>query len=263
MSSFQLTGKQIIITGASRGIGAELVRVAALQGAKSIVVGYASNSKAADDLIEKLKSNPLTNKTNFYPIKGNLVDQKSCNQFIKDSIEKLEGGKVDGLICSAGMMKMIDLAQTTDENLDEHFDVNVKGTLFTIQAALPFINNDGRIIVFSTSLNATTLGVTPGYLQYCMSKAAIEQMVKVLQRDPSIGGPDRRIGINTVSPGATGTKLFLHGKSEEIIRRIGSSTPEGRIGNPDEVAEAIIFLATPASRWIRGQTIRINGAQTL
>lgn len=88
-------------------------------------------------------------------------------------------------------------------------------------------------------------------------------MVRVLQRDPSIGGPARRIGINCVAPGATATELFLQGKSDELVKRIGSLMPEGRIGQPDEVAEAAVFLLTPAARWMRGQLFRINGAQTL
>ncbi|KAH0445399.1 hypothetical protein IEQ34_025512 [Dendrobium chrysotoxum] len=160
-------------------------------------------------------------------------------------------------------MDMIPLANSTDANLSHHFNVNVSGTLFTIQAALPHILNDGRIIAFSTSVLASPQALQPGYLQYTMCKAAVEQMVKVLQRDPSIGGPDRRIAINCIAPGATATELFMKGKSEEMVKRIGSLTPEGRIGQPDEVAEAVTFLLTPASRWIRGQLIRVNGAQTL
>lgn len=145
-----------------------------------------------------------------------------------------------------------------------HFpDTNVKGTLFTIQAALPHIVNDGRIVTFSTSVTVSPQALGPGYLQYTMCKAAIEQMVRVLQRDPTVGGPDRRIGINCVAPGATATDLFLNGKSDELIKKIGSLMPEGRIGQPDEVAQAVLFLLTPASNWVKGQLLRINGAQTL
>lgn len=113
-----------------------------------------------------------------------------------------------------------------------------------------------------------------------MAKAAVEQMVKTLQRDPSIGGPDRRIGINAVAPGATGTDLFYHGKSDEVLKRIASIMPSNRIGKPEEVctysvnsliaymffekiAQPTIFLLTPASSWIQGQILRVNGAQTL
>lgn len=263
MSSFALQGKQIIVTGGSRGIGAEIVRVAAMQGAETIVIGYASNSKAANDLISKLEKDVSTNKTKFYAVQGDLTNQKSCSTFVKNATQSFKDGKFDGLVCCSGVMDMIPLAASTDENLAHHFNVNVSGTLFTIQSALPHINNDGRIIAFSTSVINSPQALQPGYLQYTMCKAAVEQMVKVLQRDPSIGGPERRIAINCVAPGATATELFLKGKSDEIIKRIGSLTPEGRIGQPDEVAEAITFLLTPASRWVRGQLVRINGAQTL
>lgn len=116
-----------------------------------------------------------------------------------------------------------------------YVDTNVKGTLFAIKAALPYIANGGRIVCFSTSVLATPQALGPGYVQYAMAKAAVEQMVKTLQRDPSIGGPDRRIGINAVAPGATGTDLFYHGKSEEVLKRIASIMPSNRIGKPEEV----------------------------
>lgn len=193
MSSFSLSGKQILITGGSRGIGAEIVRVAALQGAETIVIGYASNSKAANDLISTLQNDPSTSKTTFHAVQGDLTNQKACQTFVKSATDKFKEGKFDGLVCCSGVMDMINLADSTDENLAHHFNVNVSGTLFTIQAALPHIVNDGRIIAFSTSVLASPQALQPGYLQYTMCKAAIEQMVKVLQRDPTIGGPERRI----------------------------------------------------------------------
>lgn len=107
------------------------------------------------------------------------------------------------------------------------------------------------------------MAITPGYLQYATTKGAVEQMVRVLARDPSIAGPDRRITVNAISPGATGTDLFLNGKSPEIIARISGLMPQNRIGKPEEIADATISLLMPAARWIHGQTIRVNGAQSL
>jgi 3-oxoacyl-[acyl-carrier protein] reductase len=108
--------------------------------------------------------------------------------------------------------------------------------LFTVQALLPNLANDGQIVLFSTSLTTHPMAIQPGYLQYIMSKGAIEQMVRGLARDPSIGGPDRRITVNAIAPGATGTELFFQGKSQEMLDRISGLMPQQRIGKPEEVS---------------------------
>lgn len=108
--------------------------------------------------------------------------------------------------------------------------------MFTIQALLPNLANDGQIVLFSTSLTSHPMAIQPGYLPYVMTKGAVEQMVRVLARDPSIGGPDRRITVNAIAPGATGTALFYQGKSDEMINRISGLVPQQRLGKPEEVS---------------------------
>ena len=111
-----------------------------------------------------------------------------------------------------------------------------------------------NIILLSTTLcHAST--VTPNYLLYCSTKGAIEQMTKVLSKDLA----RRDISVNAVAPGPTGTELFLKGKSEELINTIGSMSPRNRLGKPEEIADAIVFLSSQASRWITGQIIGVNG----
>lgn len=90
--------------------------------------------------------------------------------------------------------------------------------------------------MFSSSVTTHPMAIQPGYLQYAMTKGAVEQMVRVLARDPSIGGPERRITVNAIAPGATGTELFYEGKSAEMIARISSLMPQNRIGKPEEVS---------------------------
>ena len=111
-----------------------------------------------------------------------------------------------------------------------------------------------HIILVSTSL-CTTTTVAPNYLLYNSTKGAIEQMVRVMSKDLARKG----ICVNAIAPGPTATDLFLRGKSEQVLNMIAGATPMNRIGKPDEVADAFAFLASNDSRWVTGQTIRVNG----
>lgn len=115
-----------------------------------------------------------------------------------------------------------------------------------------------HIILLSTSLcNVST--ITPNYLLYTTSKGAIEQMVRVLAKDLGTRG----ITVNCVAPGPTGTDLFYQGKSEELVAKIGSSSPFGRIGKPEEIAKAIAYFAGEGGSWVNGQVLRVNGGMTV
>jgi 3-oxoacyl-[acyl-carrier protein] reductase len=111
-----------------------------------------------------------------------------------------------------------------------------------------------HVIFFSTSLCVATT-VAPGYLLYVASKGAIEQMVRVLNKDLGRKG----ISVNAVAPGPTGTDLFYKGKSEQLLKMIASGSPANRIGTPEEIADAVAFLSSDASRWVSGQTVKVNG----
>ncbi len=113
---------------------------------------------------------------------------------------------------------------------------------------------DSHIILLSTSLcHAST--VTPNYLLYCSTKGAIEQMTKVLSKDLGRKG----ISVNAVAPGPTGTDLFYKGKSEQMLKTIAGFNPHNRIGMPEEIADAVVFLSGEGSRWITGQILGVNG----
>lgn len=116
------------------------------------------------------------------------------------------------------------------------------------------MSKGGRIIFFSTSLIAVS-SVAPAYLLYNSTKGAVEEMSRVMSKDLASKG----INVNCVAPGPTATELFLKGKSEEVIKAIGSASPHGRIGEPDEVADAVTLLCGEQSRWVTGQVLRING----
>ena len=112
-----------------------------------------------------------------------------------------------------------------------------------------------RVILVSTSLTGNSV-IAPNYLLYMTTKGAIDQMTRLLAKDLGRKG----INVNAVAPGATGTELFYKGKSEQILNFIAGQSPHGRIGQPDEVAEAFLFFASEASRWVSGQILMANGA---
>ncbi len=167
---------------------------------------------------------------------------------------------------------MKDVESTTEEDFDAIYRLNVKGPYFLVQVcqfdsnlcasptdvqcqkAAPHLKPGSKIILLSTSLcHAST--VTPNYLLYCSTKGAIEQMTKVLSKDLARKG----ISVNAVAPGPTGTELFYKGKSEQVLKTIASFSPHNRIGTPEEIAEAMVFLSSEGSSWISGQILGVNG----
>lgn len=126
MSAYTLAGKNILIPGGVRGIGADLTKAAAVQGAANIVVGYVSSKKGAEELIENLKADKATSSTNIVAVQGNLIDQKSATNFVKEALSKVPGGKFNSLVYSAGVMKMIPLSDADEESFDWHFSKYAK-----------------------------------------------------------------------------------------------------------------------------------------
>jgi 3-oxoacyl-[acyl-carrier protein] reductase len=154
-------------------------------------------------------------------------------------------------------MRMHDLAHTTPADYDDHFNLNVKGPLFLIQAAVPHIppNSGGRIILISTGLTSVAT-VQPGHLLYAATKGAVEQMVRTLSKELA----PRGITVNAVAPGPTATELFFNGKTEGLVDAMKKQSPFGRLGDPTEIAGVLTFLAGGESSWVSGQTVRVNGA---
>jgi 3-oxoacyl-[acyl-carrier protein] reductase len=158
-------------------------------------------------------------------------------------------------------MDMRDLAHTTEADYDRHFNLNVKGALFLVQKAVPHMPPPssstlpgGRVIFMSTGICTFSL-VSPGYLLYAATKGAVDQLVRVLAKDLATKG----ITVNAVAPGPTGTDMFFEGKSEQLLDGLRKQNPFGRFGEPDEIARVVAFLAGEGSKWVSGQTIRVNG----
>lgn len=173
---------------------------------------------------------------------------------VEDLVSKTVGkwGKIDILVPNAGVLPMKDLQSTTEADFDKCLSLNVKGPYFLAQKALPYMAAGSRIVMLSTTLCAAST-VTPNYMLYLTSKGAIEQMTRVMAKEL---GP-KQIAVNAVAPGPTATELFMKGKPENVIKTIAGFSPQNRLGQPDEIAEAISYLSTTS--WISGQVIRVNG----
>lgn len=245
--SASLAGKVAIITGGTKGIGLSTAKLLVGLGAK-VVASYGGDSKAADAFVKELGSDKVT------AVQADGGSLAGIDTLIKATVEKHK--KIDILIPNAGVLQMVDIEHLTEANYEKSYNLNVKGPMFLVQKALPYIPEGGKIILVSTTQNFAST-VTPAYMLYCTTKGAIDQLTRTLAK----GLASKGINVNCVAPGPTGTDLFLEGKPEGLLKQIASLNPFNRIGEPDEVAEAFAFLAGPSSRWVNGQIIKVNGGQ--
>ncbi len=234
-----------IITGASKGIGKALAFRLAKDGL-AVVVNYASSQAAADDVVREIE----TAGGRAVAVKADVSTSEGVKALF-DAAEKNFGG-IDILVNNAGIMKLSPMTETNDAEFDTHIALNLTGTFYGIREAGKRLREDGRIINFSSSV----VGMYgPGYGAYAASKAGVEAMTHVASKE--LG--KRRITVNAVAPGPVETELFMTGKSEELVQNIIRNIPLGRLGQPDDIASVVSFLASPESGWVNGQVLRANG----
>lgn len=234
-----------IVTGASRGIGAAIAQRLARDGL-SIIVNYAGDAKAADNVVSTIRRAGGQAEA----VKADVGDPVAARDLF-DVAEKAFGG-VDVLVNNAGIMTLATIAASDDAMFDRMIAVNLKGTFNTMREAVARLRRGGRIINFSSSVVGL---LQPTYGVYAGTKAAVEAMTSVLAKE--LRG--REITVNAIAPGPTATDLFLNGKSPELVERIAKLSPLERLGQPDDIAAAVAFLAGPDGAWINGQTLRANG----
>ncbi|MCC2612670.1 SDR family oxidoreductase [Neorhizobium sp. Rsf11] len=234
-----------IVTGASKGIGRAIALRLARDGI-AVVVNYATSRKAADAVVTEIERSG----GKAVAVQADIGSPTAAADLF-DAAEKSFGG-VDILVNNAGMMKLAPLADMDDATFEQHIAVNLTGTFRGIREAGRRLRDDGRIINFSSSV----VGVYgPAYGAYAASKAGVEAMTHVASKE--LGR--RKITVNTVAPGPVETDMFMTGKSDELVQNITRTIPLGRLGQPDDIASVVAFLASPQSGWINGQVIRANG----
>lgn len=242
---YKLIGKVVIVTGASRGIGKAMALLLADHKAK-VVVNYSSSKKEAESIVAEIK----INGGDAIAVKADVSQKLDVEKLFNKAIDCF--GKVDVLVNNAGVMDMKLLSETTEEDFDKVFSIHTKGVYNTMKEAFHKLSDRGSIINVSSS---TVKMMLPKYALYSSSKAAVEQMTRVFSKE--VG---RDISVNAIAPGPVDTELFNKDKSEDFINKLKSMSAFNRIGEPSDIANVVLFLASDDSKWISGQVIPINGA---
>jgi 3-oxoacyl-[acyl-carrier protein] reductase len=237
--------KVAIVTGASRGIGAAIAERLAADGF-TVVVNYAGRAAEAEAVAAKIEAAGDRAIT----AQADISDPAAVAKMF-DAAQAAFGG-VDVLVNNAGVMKLATIADSDDALFDSQIAVNLKGVFNTLREAGRRLREGGRII----NLSSSVVGLfQPTYGPYAATKAAVEAMTHVMSKE--LRG--RNITVNAVAPGPTATALFLDGKPQAVIDNLAKLAPLERLGQPQDIAAAVAFLAGPDGAWINGQVLRANG----
>lgn len=243
----KLTGKVAVVTGASKGIGAAIAKALAAQGA-SVVVNYASSKAGADTVVAAITA--ANGKA--VAVGGDVSKAAEAQQIIAAAIETY--GRIDILVNNSGVYEMAPIDDITEDHFHKQFNVNVLGLLLTTQAAAKHMGEGASVINASSVVSRIT---PPGSAVYSGTKGAVDAITGVLAKEL---GP-RKIRVNSVNPGMVETE------GAHAAGFIGSAfadaavaqTPLGRMGQPDDIAGVVVFLASDDARWMTGETLIASG----
>lgn len=239
-----LSGKVALVTGASGGIGGESARRLAKAGAK-VAVHYNSNAESANAIVDE-----ITNAGGeAIAVGGDVTDEAACKSIVDATVAGLGG--LDILVNNAGISSFIPFGEMTAEAIDKEFAVNVKSVILMTQAAAPHLENGGRVVNVSSNLIHAPI---PGMTAYCAAKSAVACLTHGFAKELGVKG----ITVNAVSPGATHTPMTAW-LPDEMVKSISDATPLSRLAMPDDVADVILFLASPNSRWVNGRSVVVDG----
>src|ERR1700677_2146405 len=238
----KLLGKVAVITGGTEGIGLATAQLFVKEGAYVFITGR--RQKELDQAVKAIGSNVTG-------VQGDVAKLADLDR-LYEAVVKVKG-RIDIIFANAGVGEFVPFGKVSEEHFDRLFNINVKGTLFTVQKGLPLLNDGGSIIL--TGSVASVKG-TAAFGVYAASKAAVRSFL----RNGTTDLKDRRIRSNVVSPGPINTSLASR-QSADVIARIVSTIPMGRMGEPEEVAKVVLFLASDDSSFVTGIELFVDGGR--
>lgn len=244
----KLTGKTAVVTGAKQGIGKGIALSLAQEGAKVIVADLSlEESQAVVDEITTAGGQALA-------VKCDVSNRSEVEAMIAKA--KNDFGSLDILVNNAGIFPFIALEKMSEGDWDKVMDINMKGIFFTCQEALKVMPDGGRIINISSI--ASLVGFS-GLTHYCASKGALNAFARALALETA----PRKITVNNVAPGAIDTPGATGAQDEEAKKQTTAIIPLSRYGTPDDIAQAVVYLASDGASYVTGQTIVVDGGWTL
>jgi NAD(P)-dependent dehydrogenase (short-subunit alcohol dehydrogenase family) len=248
----ELVGKVAIVTGASSGIGKATAKLFANQGAKLTLVGR--KQAALDELLRSITGQG----GEAIAIAADVTVEKDCESIVRDSVAKF--GKLDILVNAAGIIANGTIENTTLQQWDDMFKINVRSVFYLMHLGVPHLIKTKGNVVSVSSVNGQRS--FPNVLAYCSSKAALDHMTRCAALELASKG----VRVNAVCPGVTVTQLHRRGGMDEaayqkFLEHSKETHPLGRVGNAEEIADLIMFLASPRAGWITGVTYLIDGGR--
>ena len=248
MKNGKLANKVAVVTGASKGIGAAIAKALAAEGA-AVIVNYASSRAGADKVVAEITGNG----GKAVAVQADVAKKPDIERLFAET--KKAFGALDILVNNAGIYEFLPLEKITEDHFHKQFNVNVLGQILATQEAVKHFGSTGGSIINISSVASTS--APAGDSVYSATKAAVDAVTKSLAKEL---GP-RKIRLNTINPGMVETEgLHSAGMVESDFRKqIEAQTPLGRIGQPDDIAPAVVFLASPDAGWITGQSLYLTG----
>jgi 3-oxoacyl-[acyl-carrier protein] reductase len=234
-----------VVTGASGGIG----RAVALRLARdgfALVVNYAGNAAKAEGVVAEIKADGRR----AIKVQADVASAADVQRLFKETLDTF--GAINVVVNCAGIMPLSPIAKDDVEVFDRVISTNLRGAFLILAQAAQHVSPGGRIIAFSSSVLAKSFST---YGPYIASKAGVEGLVRVLNNE--LRG--RNVTVNAVAPGPVATELFLKDKSQAQIEQLSKLAPLERLGQPEDIANVVSFLAGPDGAWVNGQVLRANG----
>jgi 3-oxoacyl-[acyl-carrier protein] reductase len=244
----KLANKVAVVTGASKGIGADIAKYLAAEGA-AVVVNYASSKQGADVVVNAIKAKG----GKAVAVQGDVSKEEDIKRLFVEA--KKAFGRLDILVNNAGVYAFAPLEQVTSDLFHQQFNLNVLGVLLTTKEAVNYFGPDGGSVINISS--AVTTLYPPASSTYTATKAAVDAITVILSKE--LGS--KNIRVNAINPGMVETEGVQSAGfiGSDFQKGIEAQTPLGRIGQPDDISPAAVFLASADSKYMTGQTLNISG----